>query len=90
MLFDWDTLDKEIEESALETDQHLISKISSLTRMKDDEIKLLFPKNEDQEKLIKLMQIVEKASKDNEKTVELVNNVNDLAGTIVKLLNRFV
>lgn len=90
MAIDWDAIDEEINQAAGETDAQLESKISSLTRMKDNEINELFPEKADKEKLIKLMQIVNEATTENKRTAHLVENIQDLAGTAVKLLTRFV
>ncbi len=84
---DWGSALKEIGDK---TDKELESRISSLTRMKDEEIAELFPDKGDKKKLVELMQIVEEASIDNRKTARLVDNIQELAGTAVKLLARFV
>ncbi len=90
MSIDWDAIDEDIERAAVDTDVKLASRISSLTRMKDAEIEELFPEPSDKKRMVKLMKIVEEASADNRKTVRLIDNIDDLAGTAVKLLTRFV
>lgn len=90
MPIDWDAIDEDIERAAVDTDVKLASRISSLTRMKDAEIEELFPEPSDKKRMVKLMKIVEEASADNRKTVRLIDNIDDLAGTAVKLLTRFV
>ena len=90
MAIDWDAIETEIDEAADEADIQLESRISSLTRMKDYEINELFPEKTDKEKLVKLMQIVNEATTENQRTARLVDNIQDLAGTAVKLLAKFV
>lgn len=90
MPIDWNTIKEEIDRAGDETDAQLESRISSLTRMKDDEINELFPSKADKEKLVSLMQIVNEARSENEKTTRLVDNIEELAGTAIKLLARFV
>lgn len=90
MDFDWDKIESEINDAADATDLALESKISSLTRMNEDEINSLFPEQADKEKLIKLMKIVKQSSDENETKVRLVNNIEELAGTAVKLLAKLV
>ena len=90
MAFDWDDIEKEINAGADETDIELESKISSLTHMNDEDINALFPELADKEKLVQLMKIVNQSASENEKKVRLVNNIEDLAGTVVKLLAKFV
>lgn len=87
---DWDEIESEINQAADETDIQLESKISSLTHMNDEDISVLFPEKSDKEKLVQLMKIVCASASENEKKVRLVNNIEELAGTAVKLLTRFV
>jgi len=90
MAFDWDDIEKEINEAAAETDVALESKISSLTNMNDEDINALFPEIADKEKLVKLMKIINQSASENEIKARLINNIEDLAGTAVKLLAKFV
>jgi len=86
MAFDWDAIDLEIEEAADETDAQLASQISSLTRMMDEEIQRLFPNTTDKKKLVKLIQIVNQSTDENQRTARLIDNIQELAGTAIKLL----
>ncbi|GAV19377.1 hypothetical protein MMIC_P0311 [Mariprofundus micogutta] len=90
MPIDWDAMGDAVDTAAIETDEQLASKISSLTRMNDEEIQDLFPEKADKQKLIELMQLVNASTDENTRTVRLVDNIQDLAGTAVKLLARFV
>ena len=67
MIFDWNDIEDEINLAAEETDIQLESKISSLTHMKDEDVKALFPEKADKENLIQLMKIVNEATSENEK-----------------------
>lgn len=90
MSIDWDKIDDDIDTAADSADETLKSRISSLTRMKDGEIAELFPAQADKEKLVKLMQIVNEATAENQRTARLVDNIQELAGTAIKLLARYV
>ena len=69
MPVDWDqfesNLDSIIESGAQRTDDRLASKISSITRMTDDEVKELLPKPADAKKLAELMKVVNTAEERN-------------------------
>ncbi len=94
MPVDWEELDNEIdgiiEAAAQETDEALASKVSSLTKMTDDEIKELFPAPADVKKLSKLMKIVKSADDRNTKINQIVGNAEDLAGVVITLVDKFV
>lgn len=93
MPIDWDEFDKDLDttitESADETDQKLASKISSITRMTDDEVMELFPKPADAKKLAELMKIVKSAQNRNDKINNIVANAQEFSGVILTLLNKF-
>ena len=93
MPIDWDAVQSEVDR-ALEgatdrTNDRLASKISSLTRMTDVEVKELFPTPADVDKLTKLMQIVKSADQRNQKVNQLINNIEVLGGTVMSLLEKF-
>jgi hypothetical protein len=77
-------------ESAKETDDKLAAEISSLTRLKDEEIKKWFPEKGDVAKLAELMQIVNSADARNKKVNQIVENSEKLAGVILTLLSKLV
>ena len=79
-----------LEEAARKTDAELASEISSLTRLKDDEINALFPEKPDKEKLIKLLEIVNAATDENKKILELKKNIENVAGAVVKIVKFMV
>ncbi len=82
--------DEILKKSADKTDKQLASEISSLTRLTDYEISTLFPQRSDQEKLLKLLAIVQSETEENEKINKLKMNIEDLAGTAIKLIKIFV
>lgn len=91
---DWDEFDSEldsiIESSAEATDQLLASKISSITRMTDDEVEELFPDPADVKKLSELIKIVKSQNDTNTKIVEILSDAERLSPIILKLLEKFV
>lgn len=94
MPINWDVFDNEIDgiiaESATETDQNLASRISSITRMTDDEVKELFPSPADVKKLSELMKIVRSSEEKNNKINKLVANAENFGGIVLTLLSKFV
>jgi uncharacterized protein (UPF0305 family) len=58
--------------------------------MKDEDIEELFPASGDKEKLKKLLQIVDEASDENTKKQNLIKNIEELSGTVISLVKRFV
>ena len=92
MPVDWNSLniDKEIDKAGKRTDEKLASKISSITRLTDEEIQKLFPEPEDAKKLIELMKIVNGAQARNTKINQIIKNSEDFAGIILTLLKKFV
>lgn len=93
MPINWDEFDNEIDniiaESADETDQKLASKISSITRMTDDEVKELFPDAADVKKLAELMKVVKSSENRNNKINKIVANAEDFGGIVLTLLSKF-
>lgn len=73
-------------EAAQETARDLAGDISSLTTMTDREINELFPKPSDKQRLAELMEIVNGAGSRNEKINGIVDNIEDLAGVILKVV----
>ena len=93
MPIDWesfqDRLDSEIDAAATETSERLASKVSSLTRLTDAEVKELFPHPADVQHLKHLMEIVHSAENANVKRARLISNVDSLAGAALTLLGKF-
>ena len=93
MPINWDEFDNKIDdiiaESANETDQKLASKISSITRMTDDEVKELFPDPADVKKLAELMKVVKSSENRNNKINKIVDNAEMFGGIVLTLLSKF-
>jgi len=93
MPIDWnsfnDDIDTAVAQSGTRTDDQLASKISSVTRLTDDEIKQMFPDPADVKKLAALMQIVKSATDKNAKINQLVANSETFASIIIPLLEKF-
>lgn len=92
MAIDWDKIDAEvdgiIEQAANATDEKLASKISSVTRLTDEEIMELFPEPADVKKLKELMKVVKSAEDRNTKVNNIIANVEDFAGIIITILGK--
>lgn len=86
---DWSAIEDEIKEAGEETDAALASRISSLTRLTDAEVEELFPEAADKEELARLMQIVNSAAADNDKRAQLIGDVSQVAGAVLKLVAKF-
>jgi len=92
MSIDWDeferSLDSIIHEAADKTDEKLATKISSITRMTDEEVIKLFPNPADVKKLAKLMRIVKSGEERNNKINKIVDNSEELSGVILSILTK--
>lgn len=81
---------KEILDMAVEkTDKELASRISSITRMTDDEVIELFPEPSDAKKVAELMAVVKASEARNYKINKIVAEVEKFGGVILTLLERF-
>ena len=94
MPIDWDKFDRDLEiaitDGGDKTDAQLASKISSITRMTDEEVMELFPHPTDAKKLAELMKIVQSADNRNQKINKIVSNAEDFGGIVLTLLGKFV
>ncbi len=90
MTIDWNKFDRDldgaVDQASRSADERLISTISSLTRLKDDEIEVLFPEGEDKARLIELIKLVNSSADHNAKVNQLVAKSEQLSGSVVKLL----
>lgn len=93
MTINWEEFDNEIdsiiETSADATDNHLASRISSITRMTDEEVQELFPNPADVKKLTELMKIVKSSEDRNSKVNRIVSNAEEFGGVVLSLLQKF-
>lgn len=92
MAIDWNAYDPErlAKEATNETDSQLASKISSITRMKDEEVIKLFPKSADAIKVAELIRIVRSSDNRNKKIKQLVGSAETFAGVTLTLLEKFI
>ncbi len=94
MPIDWDNFETDlndaIDDSVTITDAKLAAKVSSVTRMTDEEISEFFPVPADLQRLTKLMKIVKSAEDQNTKVNKIVENTEEFADIIVTLLDKFV
>ena len=74
--------------AAKETDRQLAGEISSLTTMTDSEINELFPTHRDKQQLAKLMEIVNTAGSQNLKIKRIVDNIEDVADAVLKIVGK--
>jgi hypothetical protein len=92
MAIDWDAFEKDVkvdaQNAANETDNALSSRISSVTRLTDEEIEELFPIAADAEKLAKLIKAVKTADDKNKKLNEIMSNSEEVAGILVRLIDK--
>jgi len=92
MAINWDKfgadLDDLVEKAGDRTDSRLAGKISSVTRLTDDEVKKLFPDPADVKRLGNLMAIVKHADDENKKIIKIAGNIKEFGGVILKLLTR--
>lgn len=93
MPINWEEFDREIdsiiESIAGATDDRLASRISSITRMTDEEIKELFSNPADAKKLTELMKIVKSAEDRDIKINRIVSNAKEFGGIVLSLLQKF-
>jgi hypothetical protein len=90
MPFDWSDVDAALADASKKTDDALAARISSLTRFTGDEVKQLFPRPADVQRLSELMQIVQASTTERQKIDRLAANIETLGGTVLKLLRTFV
>ncbi len=70
------------------TDEEFASEASSLTRLKDEEIKEITPQPLEKEKLADLMSIVKDTTKSNQEKAQAIRNIDGLLNIAVKLLEK--
>ncbi len=92
MAINWDEIDLDeiIDDEVKKTDEELASKISSLTKMTDEEVKELFPNPADTKKLVELMKIVKSSDDRNTKINKIVSNAEEFGGVVLSLVGKFV
>jgi len=88
----WDDLEQRIgglvDEAAEDTDEELATEMSSITKLTNEEIKELFPKPSDTQKLFELIRLVNEDTEKNEKINKLVANSEKFADIVITLVSR--
>ncbi|MBT8183405.1 MAG: hypothetical protein KJN76_01085 [Eudoraea sp.] len=88
----WEDLENRIgglvDEAAEETDEELATEMSSITRLTRVEVKELFPKKADAQKLFELIRLVNEDTEKNEKINKLVANSEKFADIVITLVSR--
>ncbi len=94
MPINWEEFDRDIDaiidSSAEATDDRFASRISSLTRMTDEEVKELVPRTADARKLKELVKIVKSSEERNVKVNRIASNSEEFAGIVLSLLQKFI
>jgi hypothetical protein len=92
MTINWSDInvDEIIDTAGQKTDDELAGRISSLTRLTDEEIKELFPQSADAKKVVQLMKVVKSSASRNTKVARIAENIEDLGGVVLTLLNKVV
>lgn len=75
-------------EAEAKTDDKLASRVSSLTKFNDEQIKQLFPEKGDVAKLAELMQIVKSADSQNAKINQIFQNAEKFGKILITLLSK--
>jgi hypothetical protein len=92
MPFDWEAFESEldgaIKRSAGRTEEALAARASSISRLTTHEIMTLFPTPSDLRPLKDLMKIIKSDDRHDQKIKHLVEGIDDLAGTVVTLLEK--
>jgi|SRR5690625_413025 len=81
---------KAAENAANETNAQLDIRISSMTKLTLQEVKNLFPKKADKQKLDELIMIVKSEMNQQEKINAIVDKSERFAGIIISLLGRIL
>lgn len=93
MAMDWDKIDKEIDRAAQKagdrTDEKLASRISSVSRLTDEEVQELFPDPADVRRLKNLMKVVKSADDRAVQINSIVTRAEEFGGVILTLLRKF-
>lgn len=88
----WDDLENKIgglvDQAAEDTDEELATQMSSITRLTNKEVKELFPKTADAQRLFELIKLVNEDTEKNEKINKLVANSEKFADIVITLVSR--
>lgn len=70
------------------TSQTFSSELSRYTSFTAEEAESLFPEKSDRDELVRLIEIVNSDKGDKEKRDELINNIADVSGVVIKLIKK--
>lgn len=70
----------------MQTDEEYKNVISSLTRLRDDELDKFFPERADKEKVMELIELVNSSTSTNRKILQLKENSEKFGAITLKLL----
>lgn len=73
-----------------DTDNEFAAKVSSMTRLTDDEIKTILPTVQDREDFTRLMSIVADATKSNQAKANAINNIDGALNIALPLLEKLI
>jgi hypothetical protein len=76
--------------TAEKSNRHLASETSALVRLDSSDIEKMFPTKPDKERLIRILEIIKSPIDPNEKMRRLIVSIDELAGTIRRLLEHFL
>lgn len=74
-------------DEARQTNERFSAEIARLTSLSSADVKRLFPKKIDKERLVELMTIVRAATDRNKKAVQLEKNIKTLSASVIRLLD---
>jgi len=73
-----------------QTDEAFAARISSLTRLTDDEVRALAPTPADRARLAELLGLVQDTTRSNQEKAEAIRSVAGLAEMVVPLLTKLI
>lgn len=74
----------------MQTDEEYKNVISSLTRLRDEELDKFFPERADKEKLLELLELVNSGTSTNKKILKLKENSEKFGFISLKLLKLLI
>lgn len=83
------SFDDLLDQADQQTNDELASKLSSLTALKDEELKSLMEEDGvEKQNIIKLMSILSDASKDNTEKAKAIDNIAGASKVVIALLKK--
>jgi hypothetical protein len=75
--------------ASAETKKQFAAELAQYTSLSSPEVEALFPKEQDREELLRLLEIVGSASDDNDKKARIIEHAGKIAGAVLKITKRF-